>query len=211
VSKPGATGTDAAAHGLLDVADGIGRVMGDRALYRRMLGRFRDDYRNGVSPLRGAIASGDSRLAHRLAHTLKGASGMISAPVLHQQASVLELALRSTSAGQAGLLAALDGALSAVLEAIERVLASEPAHGQPAPLHAAQPGQDLVARLAGLLAAGDGAAVDLLEQAGPSLEALLGEAGLGEVALAAKEFDFERALAALRRIVDGGRGAAAGP
>lgn len=196
---------------LLDVADGIGRVMGDRALYARMLGRFRDDYRDGVASIRGAIARGDLRLAHRMAHTLKGASGMVSAPALQQQASALERALRHTFPGaQAELLATLDSALAAVLQAIERVLAGEPAPrrlAQAPQRRALQPGQDLVAQLAGLLAAGDGAAVDLLEQGGPSLQALLGEAGFGAVALAANEFDFEGALAALGRIVDGGTAA----
>jgi hypothetical protein len=96
----------------------------------------------------------------------------------------------------------------AVLKAIERVLAVEPA---PAPRqHALQPARDLVAQLADLLAAGDGAAVDLLEQAAPSLKALLGEAGFGAVALAANAFDFEGALAMLGRIVDGGQETAAG-
>jgi HPt (histidine-containing phosphotransfer) domain-containing protein len=202
--------TDAAARGRLDVADGVGRVMGDRALYARMLGRFRDDYRHGGAAIRGAIANGDLRLAHRLAHTLMGASGMISAPALHQQASTLELALRHTSSTvQAEPLAALDSALSAVLQAIERVLAGEPAAGQP-PQRAAQPGQDLVGQLAELLAAGDGAAVEFLEQSGPGLKAVLGEAGFGAVALAANEFDFEGALAALGRVVEAGRGTATG-
>jgi HPt (histidine-containing phosphotransfer) domain-containing protein len=212
-SQGTATHADAAARGLLDVADGIGRVMGDRALYARMLRRFGDDYRNGAAPIRGAIGSGDLRLAHRMAHTLKGASGMISAPALHRQASALEFALRHACPGQAELLDTLDSALAAVLRAIERVLAAEPAPDQPhpPPPPALQPGQDLVAQLAELLATGDGAAVDLLEQAGPSLKAALGDAGFGAVALAANEFDFEGALAALGRIVDGGRGTAAGP
>ena len=206
-----ATDADSAARGLLDVADGIGRVMGDRALYARMLRRFRDDYRHGVASIRAAIASGDLRLAHRIAHTLKGAAGMISAPVLHRQASALEAALRHAPPGQAELLDTLDSALSAVLQAIERVLAGEPVHSQPpqAPPRALRPGQDLVAQLAELLATGDGAAVDLLEQSGPSLKAVLGEAEFCAVALAANEFDFEGALAALGRIVDTERGTAA--
>jgi HPt (histidine-containing phosphotransfer) domain-containing protein len=203
-----ARSTDAVERGLLDVADALGRVMGDRALYARMLGRFHDDYRHGAAAIRDAIAGGDLPLAQRIAHTLKGASAMIGAPALHQQASALELALRPAPCTvQAELLAALDSALSAVLQAIERVLAGAPAPGQ-APRRAVQAAQDLVGQLAELLAAGDGAAVDLLEQSGPGLKAALGEAGFGAVALAANEFDFEGALAALGRTLEAGlRGA----
>lgn len=200
-----ARSTDAVARGLLDVADALGRVMGDRALCARMLGRFRDDYRHGAAPIRDAIARGDLPLARRIAHTLKGASAMISAPALHQQASALELALGpASSSADAELLASLESALSAVLQAIERVLAGAPAPGQAAqrPVQAAQ---DVVGQLAELLAAGDGAAVDLLEQSGPGLKAALGEAGFGAVARAANEFDFEGALAALGRTVEAGR------
>ena len=203
-------GADAAAPALLDVADGVGRVMGDRALYARMLGRFRKDYRAGAAPLRAAIAGGDIRLAHRMAHTLKGAAGMISAHALHRQASMLELALRNAAHGHADMLGTLDSALAAVLEVIDGMLAAEPARPRPAPASTfgVQSGPALVAQLAGLLASGDGAAVDLLEQSGASLKAALGEPGFSAVALAANEFDFEGALAALGRFSEAGRGTA---
>ena len=203
-------GIDGAPGGWLDVADGVGRVMGDRALYTRMLRRFRDDYRDGVAPIRGAIASADILLAHRMAHTLKGASGMISAPALHRQASALELVLRSAAAGQRVALAPLDAALAAVLQVIERLLAGMPAQGgaaQAAP-RSMQPERAQVTQLAELLSSGDGAALDLLEQCGASLREALGEAGFCEVALATNEFDFEGALEALGRLEQAGREAA---
>jgi HPt (histidine-containing phosphotransfer) domain-containing protein len=192
--------------GLLDDADGIARVLGDRALYARLLRRFHDDYRDGVAPIRSALDSGDIALAHRIAHTVKGAAGMIGARVVHRQAGVLELALRDADAGHDGAIDALGTAISDVLRLIERRLAEEPAQGWPRhpPLTALAmlPAQDLVAQLGELLASGDGAAVDLLEASGASLKAALGEAGLREVTLAMKEFDFEGALEALRRVAD---------
>jgi HPt (histidine-containing phosphotransfer) domain-containing protein len=200
-------GVDTATPGVLDVADGIARVMGDRALYARMLRRFRSDYQHGVAPIRGAIASGDIRLAHRIAHTLKGAAGMVSAHALHQQASALELMLRHAACGQADALESLDSAISEALQVIDRLLDGDPAQGRaPHPPPAAVlPDRALLAQLAELLASGDGAAVDLLEASGASLKAALGEIGFCEVTLAANEFDFEGALEALRRLVDAGR------
>lgn len=180
----------------LDAADGIARVMGDQALYARMLARFHDDYRYGAAPIRRAIDSGDLRLAHRIVHTVKGASGMIGAPALHGQASVLELALRNGAGGQEVAIDALGAAFSEVLQAIERQLAAEPAPAAPLPA------QSRVAKLTALLDNGDGAAVDLLETSGASLKAALGEALFAEVTLAMNEFDFEGALKALERAAD---------
>jgi two-component system sensor histidine kinase/response regulator len=89
------------------------------------------------------------------------------------------------------------------------VRANEPAPDQaPQPARALAPCQVLLAQLAELLACGDGAALDLLEQSGTSLKAALGEAGFREVAQAANDFDFEGALETLGRIVTAGRGTA---
>lgn len=198
--------TDGAA--TLDVAAGIARVMGDSALYARVLARFHDDYRDGAATLRAAIASGDLRLANRIAHTLRGAAGTIGAHVLQRQAGALELALRETGGGHDAAVGALASSLSEVLQAIERRQAGEPARhsGAAAP----RPGQDVVAQLAGLLGSGDGAAVDVLEASGASLKAALGEARFREVARAIGEFDFEGALKALGGEADGDGGGLGG-
>lgn len=82
----------------LDVADGIARVMGDRALYARMLARCHDDDRHGAAPIRRAIDSGDLCLALRIVRTVKGASGMIGAHALHRQAIELRLAAQAAPA-----------------------------------------------------------------------------------------------------------------
>lgn len=197
---------------LLDAADGIARVIGDRALYARMLRRFHDDYRAGAAPIRAALAHGDVRLAQRIAHTLAGAAGMISAPALQRQARALELALHEAACVQPDAVDALDAALAEVLQLIERRLADEPAADRlpQAPPAAPLSGRALVAQLAALLASGDGAAVDLLEASGAGLRAALGESGLCAVTRAANEFDFEGALEVLRRVVDQQRQAARG-
>lgn len=202
-TRPDRPGADAAAapH-LLDSADGVARVMGDHALYLRMLRRFRDDYQDGAARIGAALDSGDARLAHRIAHTLKGAAGMISAPALYRLAGSLEHELRGGAARRPASLDALGAALAELLPAIARMLGPEAAP-TPAP-PALAPGQALVDRLAALLFNGDGAAVDVVEASAASLTATLGAAGFRAVALAVNEFDFEGALEALRQAAQAG-------
>jgi HPt (histidine-containing phosphotransfer) domain-containing protein len=194
---------------VLDVADGLARVMGDRALFARMLQRFAADYGAGVASISGALDSGDLRLAHRLAHTLKGAAGMISAHALHRHAGLLELALRKGDRATSAELDAVGAALGALLPAIDRLLGGKAVNSAAAAPAALPSDHLLVQQLAELLANGDGAAVDLLEQSGTGLAAALGHARFCEVALAANEFDFEGALEALRQD-DGGAKTAGG-
>ena len=179
----------------------------DPALVARMLRRLAGDYDAGVAPIASALDSGDLRLAHRLAHTLKGAAGMISAHVLHRHAGLLELALRKGDRATAADLDAVGAALGALLPASDRLLGGKAVQAAPAAAAALPSDLLLVAQLAELLANGDGAAVDLLEQSGTGLAAALGHARFCEVALAANEFDFEGALEALRQ--GGGAGTAA--
>jgi len=56
----------------IDIALGLQRVAGNRALYRRILIQFRDGQRDFVSRFRAAQADADPQAPTRLAHTLKG-------------------------------------------------------------------------------------------------------------------------------------------
>jgi HPt (histidine-containing phosphotransfer) domain-containing protein len=198
-----------AADGVLDVAGGIERLMGDRGLYERMLGRFCHDYAEGAAPLQRAIAGADLRLAQRLAHTLKGAAGMIGATAVYGQAALLEAALRTGRPTPPDALDTLDHALAAVTDVIGRLPArgGSDAGRAAAAARGPQPEQALpVAQLADLLDRGDCAALELLEQSAGALKAALGEPGFNAVARAAEDFDFEAALAALGRAKEGNAG-----
>lgn len=192
----------AAAPSLLDVASGVERVMGDRDVYQRVLRRYCVDYREGAAPIRRALASGDLPLAHRISHNLKGAAGMIGATVVFRHAALLEAALRTANPPQSHLSDLLDP-LEHALAAVAGLIASLLAQGEPdglakAPPRAPQPAPALLlAQLEDFLDRGDGAALDLLDQAEGELNAALGKQGFDAVAGAAREFDFEAALAAL--------------
>jgi HPt (histidine-containing phosphotransfer) domain-containing protein len=187
---------------IIDVADGIDRLMGNRDLYARMIERFRSDYRDGVAPVRAALAAGDRTLAHRRIHTLKGSSGMIGAHRLHQAACALEVAIRTDPGAEQACLADMVPEFDKVLAGLDRLLAGAVV-AQPRPVLPRALLQDsaLLAQLVDLLLAGDGAAVDLLEESGASLKVILGDARLAQVAAAVNEFDFEGALRALRQTV----------
>ena len=96
-------------------ADGIARLMGDAALFARVLARFRKDYRHAAARIRETLAAGDIEVTQRQAHTLKGASGMIEAVPLREAAQALEQALRRGDGHLAPRLARLEHALERVL------------------------------------------------------------------------------------------------
>ena len=180
----------------IDHANGVARLMGDAALFARVLARFRKEYRNAAAAIRDAVEAGDVQLAQRLAHTLKGAAGMIEALALQAQAQALEQALRQ--GGDSALpLARLERALDGVMRELDALEGAPPG---PAALQDAPPGEEggeAAAKLRALLEDGNGDAVDLVRQAAASLTRELGEDRYRRVAAAIEVFDFEGALARL--------------
>lgn len=178
----------------IDHANGVARLMGDAAVFMRVLARFRKEYRNTAAVIDGAIKAGNLQLAQRLAHTLKGAAGMIEALPLQAQAQALEQALRQ--GGDPALpLARLERALDDVMRELD---ALEGAPSGAAARRDAPPGENGgkdLAKLRALLEDGNGDAVDLVQQAAASLTRELGEDRYRRVAAAIEVFDFEGALA----------------
>lgn len=189
---------------ILDTAEGLERLMGDHALYRQLLHRFRDDYRHAAGQVRQLLAQGDREAAIRRLHSLKGAAAMIGAQQVREIASGTEAGLLSagleTQPWQAGL-ALLDAALGALLAAADTYLRNTvdgPGTAAPPPQAAEPATREMLARLAYLLDEGNGEAIDMLERSASELAACLGVARFQEVAAAAHQFDFESALAALQ-------------
>ena len=198
--------SDRAARGasapLLDRVEGLERVMGDQRLYARMLARFRQDYQNGAEPMLRALEAGNRALAHRQAHTLKGAAGMIGAQRLHLLATAAEVALRTASGHEHAALQQLGIGLRAILDELNTELL--PGMATPtlatATLTMATPlaGPALVAQLMTLLENGDGAAVDLAEQSGPGLQAIYGPVLYRRLLASVNDFNYAAALRLLR-------------
>ena len=187
----------------LDLVGGIERVMGDRGMFARILSRFRLDYGRTAAAIRTALADGDRPLAQRLTHTLKGASGLIEARPLHLQAAALEQVLRAHSDYRSAM-DRLESELNRVLRELDKLL-KDGATSQAAPCPNPQPNLQpnaqpaagraaLFERLRQLLDVGDGAAVELFDEARAALTEVMGAEVMLELTLAMECFDFERAL-----------------
>jgi two-component system sensor histidine kinase/response regulator len=74
----------------VDVADGLRRVAGNVALYRKLLLSFRRKQATAVEEIRRARDTGDREQAVRLAHTLKGVAANLSIPEVEARAAEIE-------------------------------------------------------------------------------------------------------------------------
>ncbi|WP_341908664.1 adenylate/guanylate cyclase domain-containing protein [Polaromonas sp. YR568] len=105
----------------LDIALGLTRAMGMKALYASMLQRYRDGRRQSARQIRDAIAAGDLAGAEGLAHSLRGMSAQIGATAVAEGATALEHGI-SAKAPVDQLMALLDQmepALSSLLAALD--------------------------------------------------------------------------------------------
>jgi HPt (histidine-containing phosphotransfer) domain-containing protein len=202
-SSDGDGNAPSAARRVLDVEDGLDRIMGDRGLYLKLLRRFKHDHQGALKQLQDAVAADRYAAAQLKAHTIKGGAGMIGARALHALAAQMEAALRARAPSADLPWQEFTPGLNRVLNTINSILpvthatplADGETEGNPAPADAATLG--LLKRLAHYLREGDGAAIDLLEDSAPPLARCLGVPLYQQVAAAAHEFDFDGALAAL--------------
>lgn len=75
--------------------EGLARFAGDLARYRHWLLEFVGHGPSAVRQIRAAVDSGAQADAIKLAHALKGRTGMLGMVELHSIAQTLELALRN--------------------------------------------------------------------------------------------------------------------
>ncbi len=189
----------------IDIANGLARVGGNRATYRKLLLKFAHNNANAGAEIRAALQQGDAECAVRLAHTLKGVSGNIGAIALHQAAKELETALKEQRPEQTTLLENCDRALQQVVQAIA---ALEPAPaGAPAPLATTTPVAaqraalaPLVARLRTLLQADDMEAGDVVAELLVQVKGTELAQPLQAIEAALGQYDFEGALGILERL-----------
>jgi len=185
----------------LDTIAGLDRMMGDRAMYLRVLARFRADYAGHAARLRAALAAGDMALANRIAHTVKGAAAMIEAHGLHALAMDVEEQLRANAFPEAQLVDRLEVELARVIAQMNALLA--PVQDQ-APVGEAPLADGDLARLGRMLDLGDGGVQDFVAGKRAGLCTRLGAARMAELEAAMAAFDFERALGVLGPVLEAG-------
>ena len=187
----------------INTKDGLKRLGGNLALYRKLLLKFMQSQAGVVQEIKNAMAEKDLELAERLAHTVKGVAGNIGAENLQAVAEELDADLKQGGGRQfADILTKFKTELEAVLEAIRgmKQLEDSPAaqSGEAAPdLDALKP---KFKKLAGLLADDDLDAQDVLDE-------LLGEIASGPAYLGLKTlerslnaYDFDSAKGQLNEL-----------
>ena len=99
---------------------GVAALMGDEALYRRLLALFRERETDVVARFRAACEHGDVDAATRCAHDLKSVAGSLGMPALQCAAAALEEAcsLRGEAATLEPLLQAVQRQLAPVLASL---------------------------------------------------------------------------------------------
>ena len=111
----------------LDARAGVEALMGDRALYRRLLHMFCRRETDFEARFRQARASADSAAAARCAHDLKSLAGRLCRPALQPAASALEAAC-ADGAGDAAIEALLQDVLSRLEPVLRGLRAGMPAY-----------------------------------------------------------------------------------
>jgi two-component system sensor histidine kinase/response regulator len=152
----------------LDTNDGLVRVAGKRKLYTKLLRQFVDQQGPSLQLITDALAKGETALAERLAHTLKGVAGNIGAKTVQAAAAILERLIRENGAS-AELNAACEqtaAVLDGLVNQLRAVFASQVTDAAaPTGTVEADPARrrQILTELNKVLSEFDPAAVDLVE------------------------------------------------
>ena len=188
----------------IDSASALARMGGNRAMYDRLIVRFRENQGDAVERLQADREVGDSAAMILRAHTLRGLAGNIGAVALSRLAGELEDKLRQGAATGDDAIGEL---LSRLGDALPKALAIPTNAVEPteSPVRQANvPALDskALATLQRLLDDDDAAAVRLFEEIAPQLGPH-GEATLvAQLARQISQYEFDDASATLRQITD---------
>lgn len=185
----------------LDVA--LKNMVGNRALVRKLLIKFRETHAGAIERLREALAEENSEAAIRIAHTLKAVAGNIGATDLQRAAQRIESDLKR-NLNVAGQLPATKLELQRVLDSIGKLDAtktiSRDARKVPALRVDASQLDNLLSELEQLLEDDDIAATDVVDRI-----AVLGLAGNAQTLVrslhkSVSAYDFDAAREALEQL-----------
>ncbi len=188
----------------IDIQSGLKRLGGNRKLYRKLLFDFAGAYCASYDDIVKALQQGDTALALRLIHTLKGVAGNISAFEIQELAAGLEKALAGNSAREAeSLLAELGKAVKSMKSMLDALLEPVPDAGvQSDNAQDGEKAETLLQDLARLVWEDNVNAEQTLEE----LQRVIDPSVYGEDIKALSEslgdYDFDAAKLALQRIAD---------
>jgi len=173
----------------------------DARLRMRLISNFLKDNRTKDEEIKAAMAAGDIKLAHRLAHTLKGVAGLVSQPGLQNASYLIENALNSNdtataSAGLGKLSEELNKALTELTAIAEASQKQETTAAEPAVTLNKAEALELIEKLRTLLENGDSDCMTLIDglRSIPESKKLIEQV---------EDYDFEPALETLEGIRKG--------
>ena len=102
----------------ISVEAGLSRVGGNRALYGKLLCKFRDGQERALEEIRAALERGDAATAARLSHTVKGVSGNLGGEALFRAAALLEKAIHEGKRDLDSPMEAFGSQLNVVMDGI---------------------------------------------------------------------------------------------
>ncbi|MBW8896639.1 MAG: response regulator, partial [Massilia sp.] len=193
---PGLTGIDSAL--------GLRHVAGNTILYLQLLDRFRSSQRQAAAEIRADWEGERFIEGSKRAHTLRGVAGNIGARTLQSVAHGVEDMLRAANIDPqraADKLDALESALGAVMQSLDRYFASPAAEAIAAV--ALDPGGSIehaLEQLQLLLAEFSGDTTDYFDSVRARLATVLGTAALEKLATHLAKYEFEEARALLSEI-----------
>ncbi|MBF0544243.1 MAG: response regulator [Candidatus Riflebacteria bacterium] len=107
---------------VINLEEGLRRIRGNTSLFLKIITDFRKDFENVISDIRNSIEMKDFWNARNIVHTLKGASGNISANLLFETLKEFEKNLNdSDSLDYKPLLSKLEERFSDVISAIDKL------------------------------------------------------------------------------------------
>ena len=186
----------------VDVKVGVARAAGNQRLYRDLLVRFAKDQRELGEQIAFALDSENSKLAERMAHTVKGVAGNLSIGKIFSSAAKLEKAIHENDPDTLVMLAEFTSLLDHQVHAIEQALpenAPQRARGKAKRSFDARKASAAASRLRELLEASDSEAPEAF-QAFAAAADVVDKARLDALGTAIHKFDFESALALLGEI-----------
>jgi PAS domain S-box-containing protein len=182
----------------IDVEGGMRRVVGNKALYMDLLRRYVEGQGDAVGRIREAVKAGDSALAERIAHTLKGLSGNIGAAEAQAEAGKLERAIgdKETEERTGELADRLSLVMGATIERIKAAIAAWGDRWEAPPAAPAIPGRsiDALTRLKGYIEGRDLEALRYVSSVRAELEAAYSCEDVEAMVKALKAYDFSAAL-----------------
>jgi signal transduction histidine kinase/CheY-like chemotaxis protein len=187
----------------INVEEGLARVAGNRSLYHDLLSQFAAKQVDAAAQISAALASGDRKLAERIAHTVKGVAGNLGMTDVQVAAQKLERTIREGQDSVPELLEQFANTLRVQIAALNQALhdseLAPPAEVPPTPFN----GENVtlaIVRLKALLEASDIDAQEAFRTLRGVTASAIEKPHLDALGETINNFDFETALLKLHEV-----------